>query len=119
MYTCDLPSGKKVSVEAPNFAHRMESLKEYRALKDDIGYSVEELMAAKSVASIDGKSVDTGFMMDPIYILADWTNADVQYFLEWYMTLFFIDDKIRDKATEAAKKIQIHNQKSKGSAAKA
>lgn len=121
MYTCELPSGIKVSVEAPTFSHRMESLKEYRAIKDDAGYSVEELMAAKSIASINGKIVDNSFTYDPIYIMSDWPNADVQFYLEWYMTLFFIDDKVRDKATDAAKKlmIQMRTQNSKSPAAKA
>ena len=115
MYTCNLPSGAKVSVSAPNFSHRIESLKEYRSMKDDVGYSVEELMAAKSIESINGKSVDKEFMLDPIFLMAEWPNADVQYFLEWYMVAFFLDDKIRDKATDAAKKlmVQIGQERSK------
>ena len=107
MFTCELPSGKKVSVEAPSYSHRIESVKEFRPLKDEVGYSVEELMAAKSIAAVDGNTVNTNLSLDPIYLLADWGNADAQYFIEWYMTLFFLDDKIRSRAVDAAKKLMI------------
>lgn len=105
MHVCDLPSGSKVSVEEPNFSHRMEAVKEFRSLKDEVGYSVEELMAAKSVVAFNGHSIDQTFISDPIYLLSDWPNPDVQYYIEWYMTLFFLDDRVRDKAVNAAKKL--------------
>lgn len=121
MYTCELPSGNKVSVEAPNYSHRIATIKEYRSLKEEVGYSAEELMAAKSIVSVNGQPIDQSFVLDPLYIIADWPPADVQYFLEWYMVAFFLDDKIRDKATDAAKKlmVEMHQAKSKKLAAKA
>ena len=117
MFNCKLPSGMEISVEAPTFQDRMESVKEYRSVKDDVGYSVEELMAAKSISAINGNVVDTSMMLDPILVLSEWPNADVQYYIEYYMTLFFLDDKIRDKATQEAKKIMM-GQQTRGSSKK-
>ncbi len=107
MFTCELPSGIKVSVEAPTYFHRTESVKEFRVMKDEVGYSVEELMAAKSITAINGQVVQSSLMLDPIYIMSEWPNSDVQYYLEWYMTLFFLEDKIKDRATNEAKKIMM------------
>ncbi len=110
MYTCDLPSGSKVSVEAPEFSHRMEALKEFRTVesqKEVVGYNLEELMAAKSIVAVNGNPVNTGFAVSPIYTLAGWPNVDVQYYIEWYMTLFFADEHLKNKAIEAAKKLMI------------
>lgn len=123
MYKCDLPSGKSVAVEAPEYSHRMEAVKEFRSLKEEVGYTLEELMAAKSIAAYDGKNVSQGFAVSPIYLMSAWPNADVQYFVEWYMTLFFLDDNLRSKAVESAKKLMIDMQsqtssKSKSSPAK-
>lgn len=107
MFKCDLPSGKSVVVNPPNFMDRVQAVKDIRSMKDEPGYTVEELIAAKSVKSVDDVEVRQGFAMDPIYVLSDWHNGDVQYFLEWFMTLFFLEDKVRDRAQEAAKKIKF------------
>lgn len=118
MYNCKLPSGLEVSVTPPSFQDRMEAVKEYRSVKDEVGYSVEELMAAKCISAIGGDVVDTGMMLDPVLLIAEWPNADVQYYIEWFMTLFFLDDKIRDKATQEAKKIMVAQQSGKGTSKK-
>jgi hypothetical protein len=62
--------------------------------------------------------VDTGMMLDPVLLLAEWANADVQYYIEWFMTLFFLDDKIKDRATNEAKKIMVAQQSGKMSSKK-
>lgn len=118
MFNCKLPSGIEVSVTPPSFQDRMEAVKEFRQVKDEVGYSVEELMAAKCVASINGDVVNTDMLLDPVLLLAEWANADVQYYIEWFMTLFFLDDKIKDKATSEAKKIMMAQQTGKGSSKK-
>ena len=118
MYNCKLPSGIDVSVNPPSFHDRMEAVKEFRSVKDEVGYSVEELMAAKCISAIDGNVVDTGMLLDPVLLIADWPNADVQYYIEWFMTLFFLDDKIRDKATQEAKKIMVAQATGKSSSKK-
>lgn len=107
MFNCTLPSGTVVSVTAPSFQDRMDAVKEFRSVKESAGYSVEELMAAKSINAINSKSINMNTVLDPILVMAEWPNADVQYFIEWFMTLFFLDDKIRDKATNEAKKIMM------------
>lgn len=113
MFNCKLPSGIEVSVNPPSFQDRMEAVKEYRSVKDEVGYSVEELMAAKCICAIGGDVVDTGMLLDPVLLIAEWPNQDVQYYIEWFMTLFFLDDKIRDKATQEAKKIMVAQQSGK------
>jgi hypothetical protein len=118
MFNCKLPSGVEVSVNPPSFQDRMEAVKEFRSVKDEVGYSVEELMAAKCISSINGDIVDTGMMLDPVLLLAEWANADVQYYIEWFMTLFFLDDKIKDRATNEAKKIMVAQQSGKMSSKK-
>lgn len=123
MYTCDLPSGKSVSVEPPEYSHRMEAVKEFRSLKEEVGYTLEELMAAKSITAYDGKTVRSNMHVSPIYLMAGWDNIDVQYYIEWYMTLFFADEALKNKAIDAAKKLMIGMQdqpesKSKASPAK-
>jgi len=105
MFEVKLPSGIKVSVKAPSFNDRMEAVKEFRSVKDEAGYSVEELMAAKAIGSVNGNVVDTGMMLDPIFLMADWPNQDVQYYIEFFMTAFFLDDKIRERAATEAKKL--------------
>jgi len=113
MFSCKLPSGIDISVNPPSFQDRMEAVKEFRSVKDEVGYTVEELMAAKCIVAVNGNVVDTRMMLDPVLLVAEWPNADVQYYIEWFMTLFFLDDKIRDKATNEAKKIMIAQQTDK------
>ena len=105
MFKCDLPSGKTVSVDAPSFRVRMEALKEFKAAKDELGYTAEELLAAKSITSINGNTINTQTLFDPVEVLYDWTIGDIQYFIEWFMTLFFIEDKMRERASAEAKKL--------------
>lgn len=105
MFKCELPSGKTVSVDAPSFRSRMEALKEFKAAKEELGYTVEELLAAKSVNAVDGNVVTHSTLYDPIEVMYDWSIGDIQYFIEWFMTLFFIEDKMRDRAANEAKKL--------------
>ena len=107
MYTCELPSGNTVAVEPPEYSHRMEAVKEFRSLKEEVGYTLEELMAAKSITAYNDKMVKRNLAVSPIYTMAGWNNVDVQYYIEWYMTLFFADESLKNKAIDAAKKIMI------------
>jgi len=113
MFDCKLPSGIVVSVKAPSFQDRMEAVKEFRSVKDEAGYSVEELMAAKAIGAVGGNVIDTSMMLDPILLMADWPNQDVQYFIEFFMTAFFLDDKIRERAATEAKKLMTGQQSTK------
>lgn len=107
MFDCKLPSGINVSIKAPSYRDRMEAVKEFRAAKDDAGYTVEELMAAKSISAIDGNVVDHNLYYDPVLLMSEWANQDVQYFIEFFMTAFFLDDKLRERAANEAKKLMI------------
>lgn len=107
MYTCELPSGCTVAVEPPEYSHRMEAVKEFRSLKEEVGYTLEELMAAKSITAYNDKTVKKNLAVSPIYLMSQWSNIDVQYYIEWYMALFFADESLKNKAIDAAKKIMI------------
>jgi len=113
MFEIKLPSGNNVSVNAPSFNDRMEAVKEFRSVKDEAGYSVEELMAAKAIGAVNGDVVETGMMLDPILLMAEWPNQDVQYYIEFFMTAFFLDDKIRERAASEAKKLMTGQQSTK------
>ncbi len=105
MFTVELPSGLKVSINPPSFNDRMNAVKEFRAISKDAGFILEELMAAKSIAAVDGNVVEQEWASDPIMVMAEWSNIDVQYFIEYFMTAFFPDDKLKEKAQEEAKKL--------------
>ena len=105
MFKCQLPSGKTVSVEAPSFRSRMEALKEFRGSKEELGYTAEELLAAKSISSIEGNVVHQNMVFDPVELMYDWEIQDIQYFIEWFMTCFFLEDKMRERAVNEAKKL--------------
>lgn len=122
MFKCELPSGKTVSVDAPSFRVRMEALKEFKAAKEELGYTAEELLAAKSITAVDGNTINQATLFDPVEILYNWQINDIQYFIEWFMTLFFIEDKMRERAANEAKKLmtggQAGTKNSKGTPAK-
>lgn len=105
MFKCQLPSGRTVSVEAPSFRSRMEALKEFRSSKDELGYTAEELLAAKSISAIDGNVVHQATVFEPTELMYDWNISDIQFFIEWFMTLFFLEDKMRERAVNEAKKL--------------
>lgn len=110
MFICELPSKLKVSVEPPTYAVRVQAVQEFRSAQsreEIVGYTVEELMAAKCLTAINGDVVDQNLLLDPIMLMEDWPQRDVQFYLEWYMTMFFLDDKMREKAANAAKKLMM------------
>lgn len=105
MFKCELPSGATVSVDAPSFRSRMEALKEFKSAKEELGYTAEELLAAKSITAVNGDVVNQRTLFDPIEVLYSMEIADIQYFIEWFMTLFFLEDKMRERAANEAKKL--------------
>ena len=105
MFEVKLPSGKSIAVKAPSYYDRLETVKEWRKTNGDAGYSADELMCAKCVVGVDGNSVNPDMIPDPILIIADWSNQDVQYYMEFFMTAFFLDDKLRERAANEAKKL--------------
>lgn len=106
MFEIKLPSNRTVAVKPPTFMDRMVAVKEYRSVQKEVGYILEELMAAKAIVAVDGQQVvEDWSSSDPIMRMSDWSNIDVQYFIEFFMTAFFPDDKMKEKAADEAKKL--------------
>jgi hypothetical protein len=115
LYPVALPSGRQVEIRRFNFEDRVYLAKQYQSYSGnnprEQGYTLEELMAAASIVKIDGNYVvdemgnQVEFGRDPIQLFMDWDPKEVQYFLELFMTIAFIDDKLRAQAQEQAKKI--------------
>lgn len=110
MFTISLPSGKAVSVKPPQFSDRQAAVKEYRPVREQVGYGIEELMAAKAIVAIDGQPIRQNFTMDPAYLMNEWSNMDVQYYIEVFMTAFFMDERLKERAQEEAKKLAMEFQ---------
>jgi len=86
------------------FRERQEAVRNYKSIKD-AGFMLEELMAAMALVAIDGQEVGTDLLADPITYLDDWSLPDTQFYLEFFMTLNSIDEKVRKNAEELAKKL--------------
>lgn len=115
LYTVELPSGREVEIRQFTFEDRVYLAKQYQSYAGnnprEQGYTLEELMAAASIVKINGTPVvdemgnQVEFGRDPIQLFMPWDPKEVQYFLELFMTVAFIDDKLRAQAQEQAKKI--------------
>ncbi len=103
MFEVKLPSGRTVAVQAPTFSDRMQAVKEFRSTQKDVGYILEELMAARAIVAVNGQSVAQEWEMESIMRMADWDTIDVQYYIEFFMSAFFPDDKLKEAAQEQAK----------------
>lgn len=77
MFDVTLPSGRSVSINPPSFMDRMSAVKEFRAVSRDVGYILEELMAAKAIGAVDGSPVLDDWASEPIMRMSDWSNIDV------------------------------------------
>lgn len=111
LYPVELPTGRKVEFKQFTFDDRIAVARQYTGTPRELGYTMEELMAASSIVKIDGVPVvdDYGNQMefgaDPIHLFATWDYQEVQFFLEVFMTICFLDEKIRAQAQAAAKKL--------------
>ena len=115
LYPVVLPSGREVKVRQFTFEDRVYLAKQYQSYAGnnprEQGYTLEELMAAASIVEVDGQRVvdemgqQVEFGRDPIQLFMEWDPKEVQYFLELFMTIAFIDDKLRAQAQEQAKKL--------------
>jgi len=105
MFEVQLPSGRVIAVQAPTFSDRMQAVREFRSNQKDVGYILEELMAARALASINGQAVPGEWEMEAIMRMADWDVMDVQYYIEFFMSAFFPDDKLKEAAQAQAKKL--------------
>lgn len=115
LYPVELPSGRHIKIRQFTFEDRVYLAKQYQSYAGnnprEQGYTLEELMAAASIVEIDGIRVvdemgnQVEFGRDPIQLFMAWDPKEVQYFLELFMSVAFIDDKLRAQAQEQAKKL--------------
>lgn len=121
MFEVKLPSGLSIGVKPPTFMDRMAAVREFRSVQREVGYILEELMAAKALVAINGQQLedDWAYNNEPIMKMAGWDNIDVQYYIEWFMSAFFPDDKLKERAAEEAKKLKTGGSDSSKGQAKA
>jgi hypothetical protein len=102
MFTLQLPSSLEIVFKATSFRERRQLAKNYNRNE---GYLLEELMAANALVKIGGTPVLEEWASDPISRFDNWSIPDVQYYLEAFMTMNSIEEVIRERAQEAAKKL--------------
>lgn len=102
MFNLSLPSGKKVTFRAPTFVDRRLILKEYDRSE---GYLPEDLLAAKCLTHVEGQPLADNWETDAITLVDGWDLRDQSYYLEVFMNMFSLDEKAKQAAQEAAKKL--------------
>lgn len=102
MFTLQLPSGMEIVFRSTSFRERRELAKKYNRNE---GYLLEELMASNALIRVDGTPVAEEWASDPITRLDMWSIPDVQFYLECFMSMNSIEDVVRERAQEAAKKL--------------
>lgn len=107
MFEITLPSDTKVCVVAPNFNDRQNAVIQFRAVREQAGYSLEELIAANAITSINGIPITRNFMtqQNPLAMMNNWSIKDVNFFMEVFMSAFFMDEQLRARAADEAKKL--------------
>jgi hypothetical protein len=104
MFTLALEPTKKTIMFRPlTFTDRRVVGKMYGGRQE--GYTLEELLAAYALVQIDGQVVPEDWAADPITRFDNWTLPETQYYLEVFMTVCMLEDKLRNAAQEAAKKL--------------
>lgn len=97
------PTKRNIVFRPLTFADRRHVGKIYGGRQE--GYTLEELLAAHSLVQIDGIVVAEEWAQDPITLMDSWSLPETQYFLEVFMSVCMLEDKMRTAAQEAAKKI--------------
>lgn len=113
MFPLQLPSGREIVFRPTSFRERRQLAKMYN--RND-GYLLEEMMASAVLVSIDGTPVQEEWAADPISRFDDWSVPDVQYYLEVFLTMNSIEDMVRERAQEQAKKLMGHGATQAGQA---
>jgi hypothetical protein len=92
----------EVAFRTTSFMDRRRMAKLY---KREEGYLLEELMAAEALVMVDGHSVDNEWDSEPIRRMDNWSMPDVQYYLEAFMTVNSLDETLKARAADEAKKL--------------
>lgn len=101
IFSTKLPSGKEITFREITFLERRQIAKKYNRNE---GYLLEEVMAAAAITHINGAPIED-WIGDPIIRLDGWAIPDVQYYLEIFLSITTIDETIRERAQEEAKKL--------------
>lgn len=104
MFNIDLPSGRKVVMRLITYRDRQEALRIFKSTQNP-GYTIDEYLASMSIVAIDGKDMTVDLVTDPIERMDSWELKDTQYFLEVFMVINSLDEKMRQEAAEQAKKL--------------
>jgi hypothetical protein len=98
-YDIKLPSGNHIAFREPLTKDRQKIVNQ---LKPEDRYSVEELLAAQCIISINKGSVGDP---DPRHRMANWTILDQQFYTRVFLSMFTLDDTKAKEADELAKKL--------------
>jgi len=97
----ELPSGKKIKLRAPLGTDRvnvlqMTQITADRAISDAM--LVDEYVAAKCVAEVDGKATDGDYK----HLFDNWPQKDILFYRTVFDEMFGMNEESRNKAKEAA-----------------
>lgn len=109
-HTITLPNSKgEISFRSPKVKDKRDAIRDFSqdSSARNKGYNLEEAIAAACLTGIGGESVnlENDLMSEPYDLMNDWEFIDQQYYLEVFSNLYFLDEKGKQKAAEAAKKI--------------
>lgn len=104
MFDISLPSGRKVVMRLITYRDRQEALRVFKSTTNP-GYTIDEYLASMSIVAIDGQDLSIDLVTDPIERMDNWQLKDTQYFLEVFMAINSLDEKMRQEAAEHAKKL--------------
>lgn len=102
-FSITLPSGKKIVFAVPTFRDRQVAMKRLRQQQNDVGYMLEELLAALMLVSVDGQPMQKDYQMDVIEQISDWAMKDLSYYLEVFVAIAFTDEVTKQRAQANAK----------------
>lgn len=101
IFNIKCPSGKDITFREITFMERRQIAKKYNRNE---GYLLEEVMAAAAITHVNGEPIED-WIGDPIVRLDQWAIPDVQYYLEVFLSITTIDETVRERAQEEAKKM--------------
>lgn len=104
MFTVTLePTKRVVMFKTLTFSDRRAVGKMYPGRQD--GYTLEELLAAYALVQDNGHLVEEEWAQDPITRLDNWSLPETQFYMEVFMSICMLEDKVRTMAIETAKKL--------------
>lgn len=95
-----LPSNAfSVTFKEPTFGDRREVSRRYPA-KDNPGFSLDELLFANSITAINGQDLSKGAPMDPLRLIQEMPQADEQFALMTFLSMFTLDEEQMQEAQQ-------------------